>query len=183
MEPILLNDWIHANPPSEKLAWSRTARDQFNFVRDTLRSVASIDAPGFAIGEHHSKSILLPVYLLHHEKARFYLRGNFYNWKMSVVSESPIEVDLTGLCHTTPPVEPDYTGDPLNPVYFEGFPPELIFGYYEQNKTTWSAEFHGDFELATAMFLVMRALGEIRPLIWGTRAAHAARIAKMRGPQ
>lgn len=180
MEPVLLNDWIRANPPPERMYWSVPAREQLEFVRDELRSVAGIGAPVVVIAEHRSKSILLPVYFLQHEKVRFYLRNNFFNWKLSVVSETPIEVDLTGLCHTTPPVEPDYTGNPLSPVYFEGFPRELVFGYYEQNKARWSAEFHGDFELATAMFLIMRALGEIGPLVWRTRALHEARVAALR---
>lgn len=177
---------------SDELIYKSAAKAQIMFVRDDLNHLvtAGLRTPNLpygeqsqleaelihgtpkVIGEHYSKSVCLPVYSL--ERAdlgiRFILRCNFYNWKLSVISVKPIEVDWTGLFFTTPPVEPDYTGDPLHSVYFEGFPKEFIFGYYEQNKCRWSAEIHGDQAMWTVIFLIMRSLGAIKPLIWSTRS-------------
>lgn len=172
-----LGEWLKANQPKDHMCWRQDALAQFAFVRDALapivcagRDLISAYGDVSVIAEHRSKSIVLPVYHLRRDACDFYLRGNFYNWKLSVVSASPIEVDLSGLCHTTPPIEPDYTGNPLNSVYFEGFPGEFVFGYYEQDKARWSAEFRDDQSLATALFLIMRSSGAIKPLEWHTRA-------------
>jgi hypothetical protein len=180
-----LNAWLEAHQPEANRSWRADALDQFAFVRNVLAPIVGaglhpIMACGgvSVIAEHRSKSITLPVYHLHREVCDIYLRGNFYDWKLSVVMALPVplEVNLAGLCHTTPPIEPDYTGNPLHPVYFEGFPSELIFGYYEQDKTRWSAEFRNDQSLATALFLIMRATGVVKPLTWHTRESHRAEL-------
>jgi hypothetical protein len=117
--------------------------------------------------------VLLPVYSMERGDLglRLILRDNFYNYKLSVVSYTPLDVDFTGLCHTTPPPDPDYTGDPLNPVYFEGFPAELIFGYYApSDRRKFSLEIWGrQSKLWTVVFLIMRARGALRPAEWATR--------------
>lgn len=121
------------------------------------------------ISTHGSKSILLPVVEYHRADLglTFVVRNNFYNWKLSVESERPVVADFGGLFHTTPPVDPDYTGNPLASVYFEGFPGDRIHPYYTQgDRRRWSAEIGNDEELWMTVFLVMRAVGGIAVDVW-----------------
>src|SRR6185369_7381601 len=92
------------------------------------------------------KSVKLPVYQLSRPDLglRLILRGNFHDWKLSVISNKPIAADFTGLFRTTPPTHPKYHGNELASCYFEGFPEELVFGYYEpSDKCQWSAAIGG----------------------------------------
>ena len=137
------------------------------------------------ISTHRSKSAVLPVYLLQRPDLglRLILRNNFYNWKISVISEKPIvEPAFEGLFHTIPPIEPDYTGDPLHPVYFEGFPEDLIFGYYStSDQKKWSAEINGGNEaIWMVIHLIMRGLGAVKSLTWHTRESHAKQLKEER---
>jgi hypothetical protein len=133
------------------------------------------------ISTHRSKSIILPVYKLSRpgKGLTMVLRNNFYNWKMSVISEKPIEADFSGLFHTTPPIEPAYTGNELASCYFEGFPPEYIFGYYEAgDKKKWSAEIWSNHALWTAMFILLRSIDIVKPMVWHTEASHKKELAE-----
>lgn len=138
-------------------------------------------APGaFVIATHRSKSIDLPVISFERGDlgVRFVVRDNFYNFKLSVVSERPIKCDaFQFLFKTMPPREPDYTGDALSSCYFEGFPSDLIFGYYSADSRRWSAEIHGQNALWTVLFLCMMTLGAMTPLIYHTRDEHLAQLA------
>ena len=170
-----LQEWFKAHLDQDpKLRWLDAMKSQVVYVRDDLAYLVggNREDTAFAIGEHRSKSVVLPVYLL--ERAdiglQFYLRNNFYNWKLSVVSERPTEADFSGLFMTEPPPDPTYTGDPLRAVYFEGFPRELVFGYYgPSDKRRWSAEIGGDSRLWTTLFLIMRSIGAIEPRKWNRR--------------
>ena len=88
------------------------------------------------ISTHCSKSINLPVVEITRADLgiRFIMRNNFYDWKLTVISENPIEGDFAGIFMTEPPPEPEYTGNGLSPVYFQGFPESLVRGYWSQNK-------------------------------------------------
>jgi hypothetical protein len=183
MPGVPLQQWVDKHPVRDEMLWKGGAEGQIAFVRDSLLPVF---ASGLTfdhyedykkmvtvIGSHTSKSIKLPVFQLARpdQDLTIVLRDNFMGWKMSVMSETPIEADFSGLFHTTPPVEPDYTGDPLWHGYFEGFPEDRIFGYYtESDKKKWSAEIQHDEELYTAVFLMMRSLGQVKPLAWSTRS-------------
>lgn len=179
---VPLPQWIEGNPVKDEMLWKGAAGHQIMFVRDSIVPVFGAglgydqmkDAVS-VISTHRSKSIELPVFQLERpdRDLRVVLRNNFYNWKVSILSDTPIQADFDGLFHTTPPVEPDYTGDPLHPVYFEGFPQDLIFPYYSQTDgRRWSAEIQTDEALWTSMFLMMRALGDVKPLAWHTRESY-----------
>jgi hypothetical protein len=177
--PVPLAEWIPLQQAStdDELFYKAASLHQMNFVRDELaRLVGWRQSPEQVtvnvIASHTSKSVRLPVYdLCRPDGLRFVLRENFYNWKLSVISTEPVIADFTGLFHTTPPVDRDYTGDPLAPVYFEGFPRELVFGYYEpSDKRCFSAELWGGNEaLWTALFLILRARGVVKPHEWSVR--------------
>ncbi len=182
MDTSLLPD----NVVSPTLYYKGAAIRQCMYVRDVL---AHAFASGLSyedflemvcvnvISTHTSKSTPLPVYEMVRPELRIILRNNFYNWKLSVLSESPIDADFSGLFHTTPPIEPEYTGDSLHHVYFEGFPKDLIFGYYESSDhRRWSAEMHGDEQVWCALFLIGRALGFVEPMRWHTKESHRAEL-------
>jgi hypothetical protein len=181
-----LQRWVSEHVVKDEMLWKGAWGDQIQFVRDTLVGLFSaglyyedIAAIPDVISTHRSKSIELPVYELKRSDIglTLYLRGNFHDWKLSVVSERPIEADFTGLFHTTPPIDPDYTGDSLHPVYFEGFPRELVFGYYEpSDKKRWSACIGGSYTVYTTVFLILRALGVIKPHVWHTPESHRAEM-------
>ncbi|MCK9567652.1 hypothetical protein M0R72_01720 [Candidatus Pacearchaeota archaeon] len=164
---------------------------QVHFIRDNIArlfwaGISYYDIPrcpppredcretAIVISEHTSKSVRLPVYSFERKDIwlRLTLRYNFYNWKLSVESQSPILADFSGLFFTTPPVEPEYTGNELHPVYFEGFPEDRIFGYYENDHCKFSAEIGSHEKLWTAIFLIMRDLGKIKPYVWNTQESH-----------
>lgn len=194
-ERVPLQTWINqqldlekqTEDPYERSSY-RAAVDQACWVRDRVKSLMAIGIEpyearkndvAFVIGEHVSTSVRLPVYELVRPGLRLILRNNFYDWKLSVLSEQLINCDFSGLFHTTPPVDPDYTGNSLHPVYFEGFPPELVFGYYEpaleaakrvwEPELQWSAEIPSREMLWTVVFLLLRDLGVVQPWQWRRR--------------
>lgn len=179
------------------LIYAKSACDQICDVRDTFGLLVYADVPyrsrpneplprdtckitGYVIGEHHSKSVRLPVYLFERVDLgiQFVMRGNFYDWKLSVISEKPLvkyaELFST-MFHTTPPVEPEYTGNELASCYFEGFPDEYIFDYYAKNPTRWSCSI-GRSSMQFVVRLIMHELGAIKPLEWTTREKHRKQL-------
>lgn len=181
-----LQRWLNNNTVHDEMLWKGPAGHQFTFVRDILVYLVGVGLhheekqliPS-VISTHRSKSITLPVYKLERKDLGLVLilRDNFYNWKLSVISEKAVEADFSGLFQTSPPVDPEYTGDSLHEVYFEGFPKELIFGYYDSgDKKKWSAEIHGDHTLYTVVFLIMRTLGAVKPLQSHTQESHRKKL-------
>ena len=179
-----LQDWFMANKPAEDLIYKDGLNSQVMFIRDKITGLVSTGMSyderknnvAFVISTHRSKSVTLPVYSLERPGLQIVLRNNYYNWKMSVISENTI-CDPDGvfphLFYTTPPVEPEYTGNPLAPCYFEGFPEELIFDYYEpsfqRSESKWSAEISGDYRLWTAIFHIVKRLDFLKPAKWTTK--------------
>ena len=181
-----LQEWISAQVVADDMLWKGGFGHQMQFIRDTLTGVFSVgleyeerQQTPMVISTHRSKSITLPVVEFSRPdmELRLVVRHNFYNWKLSVISGTPIEADFTGLFPITFPTEPEYTGNPLSSVYFEGFPEELVFGYYEpSDRKQWSAEIHGDYALWTTVYLIMKTLGVIKPHVWTTKESHTAQL-------
>lgn len=156
-----VQEWFNANTPGCEMVYKDAMSRQLMWVRDTLRYVLG-NVQCEVISTHTSKSITLPVYRITSDymRLRVYLRDNFYNWKLSVDSKDPVNADFTGLFATSFTGERDYSGDHLDPVYFEGFPENVIFGYYgPSDGRRWSAEVTGREQLWSAIFLIARALG------------------------
>lgn len=179
---VPLQAWSSAQTIGDEMLWKGAWGAQVQYLRDRLSTLvgAGLDYEdsrdiAHVISTHRSKSIVLPVCELARPDLglRLILRNNFYDWKISVVSKRPIVADFSGLFHTTPPIDPTYTGNQLAPVYFEGFLREWVFGYYaESDGRQWSASVGGDAAIWATVFLVMRALGAIKPLIWHTQESH-----------
>jgi hypothetical protein len=147
------------------------ATQQVAFIRSDIAALMGIgmdyqlrrDQLIHIVGEHRSCSIVLPVFELYRPDwgLRLILRNNFYNWKLTVLSEQPIVADLSRLCFVTPPLDPEYTGNELADCYFEGFPKELIRSYYTENIREWSAEIQNNCQLWTVVYLLLVSLDRI----------------------
>jgi len=166
-----LQEWFNENEVSDEMLWKKSYINQFMFVRDEIGGLVNRElGKVFVINTRTSKSIKLPVYFMEKNGLQLILKENFYNWKMSVISGKPIVADFDGLFHTTYPVDIDYTGNPLSSVYFEGFPEEFIFGYYQKSeKMRWSAEIGSGYLLYTSIFLILKARGDIEPFRWSVK--------------
>ena len=182
-----LQEWISEQIIDDEMLWKGAWGRQVQFIRDEIVGVMGAGliyqekkTLADVISMHTSKSIRLPVVEVTRGDlgVRFTMRGDFYNWKLSVLSERPIEVDLQGLCHVTPPIDKDYTGDPLASCYFEGFPRDRVYRYYSEDHRKFSLEIWGDEPMWTACFLIMRALGAIKPATWHTRETHQKEMEK-----
>ena len=184
-----LQKWISEQIVGDDMLWKGAFGRQMEFIRDSLAPLVGVgliyqekQEIADVIATHRSKSIILPVVEITRKDLglRLTMRENFYNWKLSVLSEKPIQADFTGLFHTTPPIDKNYTGDPLAGVYFEGFPSDRIFRYYEDDKKRFSAEIWGYQPMWTAVYLVMRAVEAVKPLAWHTPESHKKEMADTR---
>lgn len=190
-----LQKWISEQIVADEMLWKGAWGDQVQFVRDSLAHLVGrgLSYKQFktadvatVISTHRSKSIALPVYELARADLglRLVLRNNFYDWKLSVISEDPVVADFEGLFRTTSPIEPAYTGNELASVYFEGFPRSLVFGYYaESDRRQWSAAIGGDSAMWTTVFIIMKALGAVKPMKWHTQESHRAQLAAERAEE
>ena len=187
-----LKEWFNKqreNTPDE-MYYKNASSSQIIFARDSLCALISRGMPtgeGYSdedrllyekkrgivtvICQHISKSVALPVYNFDRSDIglRMIMRNNFYDWKLSVISDIPINADFDGLFHTNTTLDPGYTGNELLSCYFEGFPEDLVFGYYDLNNSIWSASIGGDNALWTVLFLIMKARGQIKPFKWEIR--------------
>lgn len=152
-------EWFNATPGSRSSSeglWTSTA-DQMMWVRDRLRH--AIKAEAYVIGMHRSKSCVLPVYQLVNREAGLMvvLRCNFYDWKVSVVSQRPVPGPFYGLA--------DAKESDLKSYYFEGFPESLIFGPHVETPQSpdremqWSAGLGTREETWALLFLIAKHLG------------------------
>lgn len=184
---VHLNEWIKEQTVGDEMLWKGSFGRQMEQMRSLQGSVAFgmdyddyRDSVAWVISTHRSKSIQLPV--VSYERPdlglQFVIRDNFYNWKLSVISEKPIDDPLfPWLFFTVPPTEPEYTGDSLASCYFEGFPKDLIFGYQSKNPRRWSAEINSYAWLQITLMLCMKAVGAIPMPVWRTKAIADAEFA------
>lgn len=151
--PIDLLTWIRVNKPNEEMIYRKSWSNQVVFVRDSLNEVfySTYDDfkanPVMVINTHRSKSISLPVYEITLKKygVRMILRNNFYDWKVSVISERDIDTDFMGLFKQD---------EEIHSVYCEGFEEEQVFGSYSKNKKQFTFEISGEHKIYTFMFLL-----------------------------
>jgi len=146
---MLFSDWVKENDINDEMLWKNSALDQFNFIRKLQQLFDSETVE--VISTHMSKSINLPVYKLsrHDLGLNIYLRHNFYDWKISVKSEKELSIDFIDLFNIDRPVEN---------LFFEGFPKELIFNNYSKNKKSFSAEIYDEYKVYMVVYLVLRNL-------------------------
>jgi len=149
-----LQEWANANKPKEDLIYKEGYWDQIIFVRDNVLGVLSRNYEEFVairdsaevISSHRSKSVCLPVFQFKiTDGTIFTMRCNFYNWIISVNSPNDVNVDFMDLFNPT---------QQLLHVYCEGFPKELVYGPYSENKQKFTIEISaGDYYIFTFFWL------------------------------
>jgi hypothetical protein len=135
------------------MLWKQGYWDQITFVRDKINQLFYTtyekfkNNPVIVINTHMSKSIVLPVYEinLEHYGLKMIIRNNFYNWKISVISNKHIETDFMNLFQED---------EIINPIYCEGFKEEQVFGSYKDNNRQFTIEIRDEYQLYTFMYLL-----------------------------
>lgn len=156
-----LIDWVRHSPIADDMLWKKSAEFQFEFFHQLGYLLSSgLDYDNrivpHVISFHMSKSINLPVCQYERDGLRVIVRDNFHDFKISVISEKPIEANFDGLFRTK---------EKIAGCYFEGFDPDWVFdGYSNDDKKKWSAEIHGQCQTWTTIYLCMKSLGMIKPL-------------------
>lgn len=156
--PVDVTAWIRVNEPDENLIYAKGLGDQVCFVRDRLCQLLRStyeewrDNPTLVISTHYSKSVKLPVFQINLEKygIEMVLRYNFYDWKISVKSDKPLDFDYMGLFNPT---------EEISYLYCEGFPRDKVYGSYEQSHSQFTIEIGSHYDLYTFIFLLKNYLG------------------------
>ena len=116
----------------DKLLWKRSAEKQASFVRSTVCGNL-LNVPGFVVSTHYSKSCELPVYFIRMRNGiEVTMRGNFYDWKVSVVIPEGYAGLPAGIipedCLSYRMVE--NPGEKIPSCYCEGFKEEWCYDGY-----------------------------------------------------
>ncbi len=156
--PVGVTAWIRVNKPDERLIYGSGLGEQVCFVRDVICELLSSsykeweDIEPVVISTHRSKSVELPVFLIELKKYGFemVLRYNFYDWKISVKSDKPLNFDYMGLFDPTLRIPS---------IYCEGFPESKVYGCYNENHSEFTIELNDKYQVYTFMFLLKTYLG------------------------
>ncbi len=188
-EGVPLRQWCKAAElPGENMIWRPSYEDQLAFVcRELPRAWggALCDNDQLrVVGTHVSKSLRVPVYGLRlpEHGVRAVLRSNFYDWKVSVLSDRPLDEGFGRLF------------DPCKvhtPEYCEGIPPDLVFGSYVNDATTFTVAMPDRLEVFAFFVAVDRtcATHDAAPradhaeLVAAVRARHEAAVEEGELPQ
>ena len=148
-----LQTWMNVNTDTTTAIFGEF-EDQLKFVRDRLSPIVNDEGKVCVISVHMSKSIKLPVYCIESgdKVLRIILRNNFYDWKVSVCSVKPIELDLSDL------IDPN---EVISNCYCEGFPNDLTYGSYNQNHNKFTVELNGTYRVFLLVWEITKALNII----------------------
>lgn len=178
---LSIQDWINnqlhgkiSDAPSTMVAQAMFVRDRLVplFCQDLIR--ADLDANldrihdlGKVLGTHLCHSRSYGVFDLNRPEIglRLVMRGTptgygSTTWKMSVISRTQIHAPFGTLC-STHPKEGESGG--MLPCCFEGFPENLVFGYYgvrgsASHRHWFSLELDNDCVLWAAIHMIMVSL-------------------------
>ena len=142
--PAGLQAWAEASMParqqndSDMLYWS-----QIMFVRDKLITAVCgdvLDANAVSVvSSHVSKGVLLPVFHIDTGYGhQFWLRNNYYDWKVSVRLPSPVVAEVASLITDA---------GTISAVNCEGFEPGWVFGQYRLGEQEFTVEITDDYRL------------------------------------
>jgi hypothetical protein len=141
-----LREWCRNNPIDEDMLWCKAAQAQLFFFA-TLEELCGCEAE--VINTHTTKSISLPVVELTVGDVKILIRGNFYNYRMSVESPRRVDFDFAGLC-TTDSVAA------INAVYCEGFPQDRVYTCYDKDQTKFTLGFRIEHEVWCFIWLLKK---------------------------
>lgn len=156
--PVDVTAWICVNKPSSNLIYASGLGDQVCFVRDKINYLLRAtyeewdNNKPLVISTHYSKSVKLPVYQINLEQygIEIILMYNFYDWKVSIKSDKPLDFDFMGIFNPT---------EEILSLYCQGFPKDKVYGSYEQNHSQFTIEIKSDYDMYTFFFLLKNYLG------------------------
>lgn len=152
--PVDLLSWSRVNLPDDNMLYKDRYWRQVMFVRDTLPCLLAKGYDDFknikvnVINTHRSKSIDLPVYELTIPDIgmKLIMRNNFYDWKVSVISEEEVDIIPGDL----------FKDIEIQKKYCEGFKQEYVFGKYTDNKKQFTVEIEDDNKLVIFLYLICK---------------------------
>jgi hypothetical protein len=99
-----LRVWAESNQPEAEMIWHDAFWGQVNFMRNYVAALFARNGDEYrnlvrVVNTHNSKSIRCPVYYIHLERegVKIWARDNFYNWNVTVESDTPIDCDFLGV--------------------------------------------------------------------------------------
>lgn len=157
----LLLEWMRETPDIEdKMLWKKAAEHQMCFFRDQI-AMNLLRVPVFAVSQHMSKSILLPVYgLTIRNGIEVYARENFYGWVVSLKAPSGMRInidDYVDLFIGSPEGKPE---DDISSCYCEGFREDWVFHAYKTDCGECTFRVDTDYQLYTLMYILNRLKNE-----------------------
>lgn len=157
--PVDVTAWVRVNEPDSDLIYASGLGTQVRLVCDQICKLLSNSYEEWwetnlpmVISTHRSKSVKLPVYQINLEDygIEMVLRNNFYDWKVSVKSEQPLDFDFMGL------FDPSKEWDDC---FCEGFPKDKVYGSYSSSCRQFTFEVNTHYELWTFAYLLSHYLG------------------------
>jgi hypothetical protein len=137
-----LNEWIKRNEIHENIIWKETALNQleaFNSTGQALGLKAQV------IHHHTSKNIKLPVVMYQlNDSVSVIARSNFYDIKVSIKSDVPLNLPKTDFLST----------EDINSVYFEGFEKHQVYRAYKPGAKEFSTELDCYKDLLVLMTMI-----------------------------
>lgn len=153
--PVDITAWIRVNEPFYRAQVEELGK-QVYFVRDKIHRLLKPNYEEWnkkeiqVISTHYSQSVTLPVYqmVLEENGIEIILRNNFYDWKVSIKSDKPLNCDFMGVFN------------PKETIWLcEGFPKDKIYGCYNQDHSQFTIEIISDYDLYTFFFILKNYLG------------------------
>ena len=98
-----LQKWANEHKPSDDMIWKDAYWRQIMFVRDKVAGLLARTYTQYrdlvdVVSTHTSKSIICPVYFidLNKDGVNIWMRYNYFNWNISVLSDERIDCDFLG---------------------------------------------------------------------------------------
>lgn len=151
---IELIEWYNKNQPEDKMFWKNEFKEQINFIHNQIPNIFAENYEEFkeirnslyVVSEHSSKSINLPVVeVTPRYGLTLRMRNNFYDWVVSVESQSIIVQDFMGL------FDPE---DEVSHHCCEGFKPDWIFGSYKNDYSKFTVSLNDNYKLYTFLWIL-----------------------------
>ena len=142
----------------DKLIWKQAGIDQAVFVRDVLAGGLLGGIPCFAVSQHRSKSVVLPVYGFTMKNGiKIITRYNFYDWKVSVELPRPLPKNYL-------PTEIFSNDGDIPDCYLEGFKDEWSYKNYDpesETQTKFTVEISHKYKMYLLCFFLKNAFPEV----------------------
>lgn len=170
-----LQDWFRGALEHRSEKWQAGAKKQIMFIRDDFHAMVNHSFhsrkelfPIRVASKHTTKSIVFPVYYIPvPHRGEIMMRGNFYNWQISVNAVRPVKDLFFGDKKLF-----DFSGGTyLNKVYFEGFEEQWVNGPYNDDAKSFSLTLpYWEPALSVFGFLLDQAWSYDIPIVVGEDA-------------